>query len=347
MQVFPSSHAPTGATHTATQGLSACLSDSPRSLASLFLCRCLPTASLRSRAQSGGGKHPSSKIFVGALGDMTDEEFHAYFSRFGKIVEANVIREHRTQKCKGYGFVTFADSLDVDKCLMTKHVMPNGLEADVKRTAQEEPERRDGGRQGGGPRGRGGGGGLGPGAGGMRGGVRVGAPGISPAMGAVPSMGMLGGAMASPMGGMNGMGMGGGMMGPGMGMVGNSMVGNGLMGMAGMGGMPGMAAMGGVPMGGVGMAGMGGMMGMGNVGAGMPGGLAGGMGGMGNVVLGSMGYDASGLQGFAVPQGYDVSGMQALGMGSMQPGMGSGGMGVGMSPTMGEPSRLAMELTQR
>ena len=69
---------------------------------------------------------------------MQDDEFKEHFAKFGTIVEAKVLRDSRSGKSKGFGFVTFADPLDVDKCLVTKHHLSNGREVDVKRTAVVE-----------------------------------------------------------------------------------------------------------------------------------------------------------------------------------------------------------------
>lgn len=74
--------------------------------------------------RSGGGKtwqdnsllewdpaHP--RLFVGNLaGEVTDDSLHKAFSVYRTIVKARVIRDGRTTKSKGYGFVSFTSTDD-------------------------------------------------------------------------------------------------------------------------------------------------------------------------------------------------------------------------------------------
>ncbi|KAK8178488.1 hypothetical protein BC567DRAFT_149093, partial [Phyllosticta citribraziliensis] len=74
--------------------------------------------------RSGGGKtwQDSSllewdpahfRIFVGNLaGEVTDESLHKAFSRYTSIQKARVVRDKRTTKSKGYGFVSFSNGDD-------------------------------------------------------------------------------------------------------------------------------------------------------------------------------------------------------------------------------------------
>ena len=74
--------------------------------------------------RSGGGKtwqdasllewdpsHP--RLFIGNLaGEVTDDSLFKAFSRYPSVQRARVIRDKRTSKSKGYGFVSFTDSDD-------------------------------------------------------------------------------------------------------------------------------------------------------------------------------------------------------------------------------------------
>jgi RNA recognition motif. (a.k.a. RRM, RBD, or RNP domain) len=74
--------------------------------------------------RSGGGKtwqdpsllewdpsHP--RLFVGNLaGEVTDESLFKAFAKYPTIVKARVIRDKRTTKSKGFGFVSFVNSDD-------------------------------------------------------------------------------------------------------------------------------------------------------------------------------------------------------------------------------------------
>ena len=53
------------------------------------------------------------RLFVGNLaGEVTDESLYKAFSRWSSIQKARVIRDKRTTKSKGYGFVSFSDGDD-------------------------------------------------------------------------------------------------------------------------------------------------------------------------------------------------------------------------------------------
>lgn len=45
------------------------------------------------------------------------EGFHAFFSRFGKVEQAVVMRDHKTGASRGFGFVIFASQESVGKVL--------------------------------------------------------------------------------------------------------------------------------------------------------------------------------------------------------------------------------------
>ncbi|KAL4784332.1 hypothetical protein BJX76DRAFT_222589 [Aspergillus varians] len=78
-------------------------------------------------ARSGGGQTWSDssllewdpahfRLFVGNLaGEVTDDSLLKAFSKYTSIQKARVIREKRTQKSKGYGFVSFSDGDDYFK----------------------------------------------------------------------------------------------------------------------------------------------------------------------------------------------------------------------------------------
>lgn len=56
------------------------------------------------------------RLFVGNLaGEVTDDSLLKAFARYTSVQKARVIREKRTQKSKGYGFVSFSDGDDYFK----------------------------------------------------------------------------------------------------------------------------------------------------------------------------------------------------------------------------------------
>jgi RNA recognition motif-containing protein len=53
------------------------------------------------------------RIFVGNLaGEVTDDSLLKAFSKYSSVQKARVIRDKRTTKSKGYGFVSFSDGDD-------------------------------------------------------------------------------------------------------------------------------------------------------------------------------------------------------------------------------------------
>lgn len=56
------------------------------------------------------------RLFVGNIaGEVTDDSLFKAFSRYSSVQKARVIRDKRTQKSKGYGFVSFSDGDDYFK----------------------------------------------------------------------------------------------------------------------------------------------------------------------------------------------------------------------------------------
>lgn len=80
-----------------------------------------PDGNQKTVVRSGGGEswQDSSllewdpahfRIFVGNLaGEVTDESLLKAFSKYGSVQKARVVRDKRTTKSKGYGFVSFSD----------------------------------------------------------------------------------------------------------------------------------------------------------------------------------------------------------------------------------------------
>jgi len=61
---------------------------------------------------------PGCKIFVGGLSwETSDEVFTEFFSKFGEIEEAIIMREKATGNSRGFGFVTYVDPSALDQVL--------------------------------------------------------------------------------------------------------------------------------------------------------------------------------------------------------------------------------------
>ncbi|KAJ9188646.1 hypothetical protein P3X46_000021 [Hevea brasiliensis] len=61
----------------------------------------------------------SSKLFVKGISFSTTEKSLAEaFSKFGQVVESEIIRDKASNKSKGYGYVTFATEDEAKKAFM-------------------------------------------------------------------------------------------------------------------------------------------------------------------------------------------------------------------------------------
>lgn len=58
------------------------------------------------------------KIFIGGLSYATDDEkLREYFSEFGPVQDAVVMKDPITRRSRGFGFITFEDASFVDVAL--------------------------------------------------------------------------------------------------------------------------------------------------------------------------------------------------------------------------------------
>lgn len=75
------------------------------------------------------------KIFVGGLAStVTSNEFRAYFEQFGSTADAVVMFDRKTQRSRGFGFITFEDENSVVKVMQViKHELKGRLVACICR----------------------------------------------------------------------------------------------------------------------------------------------------------------------------------------------------------------------
>ncbi|KAK2754650.1 hypothetical protein FQN54_006783 [Arachnomyces sp. PD_36] len=150
-----------------------------------------PSASQKTVIRSGGGQtwtDPSLlewdpahfRLFAGNLaGEVTDESLIKAFSKYPSVQKARVVRDKRTEKSKGYGFVSFSDGEDYFKAaremqgkyIGSHPVLLRRATTEIRPVANAKAAR--GGKKGGkgGKGGGGGGSGGGKGAGGGAGGA--------------------------------------------------------------------------------------------------------------------------------------------------------------------------------
>ncbi len=67
------------------------------------------------------------KVFVSGLSKkVDDEQFKAFFSQYGKITMAYVVKHHKDKKSKGFGFICFESKKDRDNLLSIKDLYMDG-----------------------------------------------------------------------------------------------------------------------------------------------------------------------------------------------------------------------------
>lgn len=73
---------------------------------------------------------------MGGTGELSDADFREYFRKFGDIQDAVIVRKPDGTS-RGFGFVTFADELTVEKCLVIQHEI-KGRKVDLRRAVPRD-----------------------------------------------------------------------------------------------------------------------------------------------------------------------------------------------------------------
>lgn len=97
------------------------------------------------------------RLFVGNLaGEVTDESLVKAFSQYPSVQKGRVIREKRTQKSKGYGFISFSDGDDYFKAareMQNKYIGSHPIQLRRATTEVRPANPKNGKKHGGGARG--------------------------------------------------------------------------------------------------------------------------------------------------------------------------------------------------
>ncbi|VDI12708.1 RNA-binding protein Musashi [Mytilus galloprovincialis] len=75
--------------------------------------------------------HP--KIFMGGLPNVDAEYLTNYFSKYGKVLDVNVVVDQETKKSKGFGFLTFESEDSVDAVCSEHYVVISNKKVECKR----------------------------------------------------------------------------------------------------------------------------------------------------------------------------------------------------------------------
>ncbi|KAH3674502.1 hypothetical protein WICMUC_003340 [Wickerhamomyces mucosus] len=85
----------------------------------------------------------TGKIFVGGIApEVRPHEFEAFFSKFGSIIDAQLMLDKDTGRSRGFGFVTFDSPEAVDKVCVGKYLDFNGRQIEVKRAEPRGPQQQ-------------------------------------------------------------------------------------------------------------------------------------------------------------------------------------------------------------
>ncbi|GLT94225.1 hypothetical protein SLE2022_119780 [Rubroshorea leprosula] len=81
------------------------------------------------------------KIFVGGIPTtMTEDEFKDFFSKYGKVLEHEVIRDHATKRSRGFGFIVFDSEKVVDNLLAEGNMIDiQGTQVEIKKAEPRKP----------------------------------------------------------------------------------------------------------------------------------------------------------------------------------------------------------------
>ncbi|KAK9676621.1 hypothetical protein RND81_11G088900 [Saponaria officinalis] len=77
----------------------------------------------------------TKKIFVGGIPtSLTGDEFKEFFSKFGKVVEHEIILDHATKRSRGFGFIVFDNERVVDEVLADGNMIDmDGTRVEIKK----------------------------------------------------------------------------------------------------------------------------------------------------------------------------------------------------------------------
>lgn len=84
------------------------------------------------------------KIFIGGLSyETTDEKLRSYFGAYGAVTDAVVMKDPISRRSRGFGFITYADPLCVDRALAQPNHILDSRRVEAKRAVPRAESLRD------------------------------------------------------------------------------------------------------------------------------------------------------------------------------------------------------------
>ncbi|XP_018472977.1 heterogeneous nuclear ribonucleoprotein 1 [Raphanus sativus] len=78
------------------------------------------------------------KLFIGGISWDTDEErLREYFTNYGEVVEAVIMRDRATGRARGFGFIVFADHSVAERVILEKHII-DGRTVEAKKAVPRD-----------------------------------------------------------------------------------------------------------------------------------------------------------------------------------------------------------------
>jgi RNA recognition motif-containing protein len=85
------------------------------------------------------------KVFIGSLSySTTDDAFRNYFGKYGTIIDCVIMKESKTNKSRGFGFVTYNKQACVDELMKARPHKLDNRELEIKRATPREDSGKPG-----------------------------------------------------------------------------------------------------------------------------------------------------------------------------------------------------------
>ncbi|KAF2292268.1 hypothetical protein GH714_018326 [Hevea brasiliensis] len=89
----------------------------------------------------GSKDFKTKKIFVGGIPTaVTEDEFKEFFMQYGEVIEHQIMRDHSTNRSRGFGFITFDSEETVDDLLAKGNKLElAGTQVEIKKAEPKKP----------------------------------------------------------------------------------------------------------------------------------------------------------------------------------------------------------------